>query len=613
MKKISLIILMLMAVSLASRADVTINATNFPDAKFRAYLQSEYPSGVITTAQLNERTTLEVNNMGISDMKGVEYFAQLTRLSCYGNNLTSIDVSNNTKLIYLNVFNNQLTSITGLGNCTVLEQLYLHLNNLTGINVNNHSALRTLWVRDNPDLTTLNCYRNVLTNLDVANCTALSFLRCYENPELSVIQGLASCTALTYLDCEDCAITNLSAVKSLPNMEKLYARNNSLTTLNISGLSNLSYLRVTGNNLMTKLVCSSCALTELYVTGCTALTELDCRRNSDLSSINGLADCVNLTQLICSRCDFAYLSAVSNLTKLEVLQCAWNNLTSLDLSNCPNLVYVYCNTNQIKASAMASLVASLPERPANNRGSLYVIAPYEEYEGNEITDEQIIAARNKNWRPLCSYEEGVWDFMQTINEAANVEGGNISFTNDSDYPWTVKKYGYGYYVQSGNAGVASSTSTLTAVVTAREGDYVSFDFKAWGEGSSTYWDKCSFRINGAEQISYGAYQNSDWETYSVFLFPGVNTLEWTYSKDSSVNPEGDYFAIRNVAVISSSSRGDVDGDGNVSISDVTALIDYLLSGNASAVDLGAADCDEDGNVSIADVTSLIDYLLSGSW
>ena len=62
-----------------------------------------------------------------------------------------------------------------------------------------------------------------------------------------------------------------------------------------------------------------------------------------------------------------------------------------------------------------------------------------------------------------------------------------------------------------------------------------------------------------------------------------------------------------------SLRGDVNKDGDVNISDVTALIDYLLSGNDSAIDQAAADCDMDGDVSIGDVTALIDYLLSGAW
>ena len=60
-------------------------------------------------------------------------------------------------------------------------------------------------------------------------------------------------------------------------------------------------------------------------------------------------------------------------------------------------------------------------------------------------------------------------------------------------------------------------------------------------------------------------------------------------------------------------RGDVNGDGQVSIGDVTTLIDYLLSGDASGINLAAADCNQDNGVSIGDVTALIDFLLAGSW
>jgi len=64
---------------------------------------------------------------------------------------------------------------------------------------------------------------------------------------------------------------------------------------------------------------------------------------------------------------------------------------------------------------------------------------------------------------------------------------------------------------------------------------------------------------------------------------------------------------------SSFLRGDVNGDGQVKISDVTALINYLLSGDASAINLDAADCNQNGEIKIADVTALINYLLSGTW
>ena len=56
--------------------------------------------------------------------------------------------------------------------------------------------------------------------------------------------------------------------------------------------------------------------------------------------------------------------------------------------------------------------------------------------------------------------------------------------------------------------------------------------------------------------------------------------------------------------------GDVNGDGEVSVGDLTTLIDYLLSGNATLIDEDTADVDEDGTVSINDLTALIDLLLS---
>ena len=60
-------------------------------------------------------------------------------------------------------------------------------------------------------------------------------------------------------------------------------------------------------------------------------------------------------------------------------------------------------------------------------------------------------------------------------------------------------------------------------------------------------------------------------------------------------------------------RGDVDKDGIINIADVTALIDYLLSGNAAPISVANADCDLDGVIKIDDVTVLIDYLLSNHW
>ena len=56
--------------------------------------------------------------------------------------------------------------------------------------------------------------------------------------------------------------------------------------------------------------------------------------------------------------------------------------------------------------------------------------------------------------------------------------------------------------------------------------------------------------------------------------------------------------------------GDVDHSGDVSISDVTELIDFLLGSDNGTCAI-CCDIDADGEISISDVTALIDLLLTG--
>lgn len=55
--------------------------------------------------------------------------------------------------------------------------------------------------------------------------------------------------------------------------------------------------------------------------------------------------------------------------------------------------------------------------------------------------------------------------------------------------------------------------------------------------------------------------------------------------------------------------GDVNGDGEVNIADVTRIIDVILGGEADAALLARADVNGDGEVNIGDVTKTIDLIL----
>ena len=56
--------------------------------------------------------------------------------------------------------------------------------------------------------------------------------------------------------------------------------------------------------------------------------------------------------------------------------------------------------------------------------------------------------------------------------------------------------------------------------------------------------------------------------------------------------------------------GDVDDDGEVAISDVSVLVDYLLGLPDVSINMLAADVDEDGAIEVSDLSVLIDMILN---
>ena len=141
----------------------------------------------------------------------------------------------------------------------------------------------------------------------------------------------------------------------------------------------------------------------------------------------------------------------------------------------------------------------------------------------------------------------------------------FAFNNGGSYPWAVVAPGYnsGYCMKSTNGGVASSSSTISASVEYPTDGTVSFVAQCMGEGTSTIWDKCIFEIDGVQQFCYGANQPG-WVEYSYDVEAGSHTFTWTYSKDSSVNPSGDYMQVDNVEF-----HYEGGGGGNNPITDVT--------------------------------------------
>ena len=108
--------------------DIDINKTNFPDKDFRELLLDKEANidrnqdGKLSTWEIALVQDIDVYDMEIADLTGIEYFTELKYLDCAGNHLTSLDLSRNTKLAELDAKNNTYT-ITPVNDRFYLDSL----------------------------------------------------------------------------------------------------------------------------------------------------------------------------------------------------------------------------------------------------------------------------------------------------------------------------------------------------------------------------------------------------------------------------------------------------------------------------------------------------------
>ena len=164
--------LLLTLLCVTALADAAINDTNFPDEKFRAYVLENCDTdgdGTLSDSEIAGVTFIDCAARSISSLKGIEYFSALNLLWCHSNQLTGLDVSENTALVALACNLNPLKSLDVSRN-TKLTWLCCEYNQLTGLDVGKNTALKELY-----------CSNNELTSLDISRNAELKILCCNGN------------------------------------------------------------------------------------------------------------------------------------------------------------------------------------------------------------------------------------------------------------------------------------------------------------------------------------------------------------------------------------------------------------------------------------------------
>lgn len=85
-----------------------------------------------------------VSGLGISNLKGIERFTYATDLFAANNKLTSVNITKNTKVAYLNLSNNSLAGTLDLSKCTNLRVVKYGSNKLTKVVMPSKKYLKNL-------------------------------------------------------------------------------------------------------------------------------------------------------------------------------------------------------------------------------------------------------------------------------------------------------------------------------------------------------------------------------------------------------------------------------------------------------------------------------------
>jgi Leucine-rich repeat (LRR) protein len=188
---------------------------------------------LVTSRQVGKMIYLEIGSNGAYSLKGaaqmvimgdvvpdcrltsdtVTITGDITSLDCKGDELTSLDLGNDTSLNKLNCNDNRLTALD-LSSCAKLTELHCNGDSLTALDLSRNTALKSL-----------ECDSNRIDSLDLSHNKALTSVSCKNNRITAL--GLSGCAALDQLDCGNNRLDSLD-LSGNTSLVLVDCRNNSI-------------------------------------------------------------------------------------------------------------------------------------------------------------------------------------------------------------------------------------------------------------------------------------------------------------------------------------------------------------------------------------------------
>jgi hypothetical protein len=154
-------ILFLLLISILNNT-LKAQTTYIPDDNFeQALIDLGYDDIIdnqVLTDNISSITYLNLSNKSISDLTGIEDFTSLYEFPVMNNNITSIDLSQNTELRYLYVSGNTQLSQLNTNQLPFLRDLFC-----------SNTGIISFDLSQNPNLGELTCSNTSITSLDLSN------------------------------------------------------------------------------------------------------------------------------------------------------------------------------------------------------------------------------------------------------------------------------------------------------------------------------------------------------------------------------------------------------------------------------------------------------------
>lgn len=416
--------LLLLSITLISASFINAQQTYVPDDNFEAYLENNaMGNGVpnddyVTTSNISGVSSLIIGGNSIADLTGIEDFAALSTLYCFDNQLSTLDLSQNSNLSDLRCYSNNLTVLNVSQNAG-LSTLLCFDNDILALDVS-----QSTWLTD------FSCYNNSLSTLDVTNNPALFLFMCYDNFLTSI--DVTQNPQLTNFRCYDNQITSLD-VSQNPQLTNLFCYENDLATLDVSGTSVLTDLRCYTNQLTSLDVSQSPAL-ELLLCNDNKLTALDISQNAmitDLFCQDNLLQCLNANNGLNINMDCSN----NQLNCASVLSPNWTNVNAVydaGVSFQPVCQFFLDNDVDQNATTLTAV----------QNGATY------QWIDCEVTDGAIAGETNQSYTPTSM---GYYAVEVTLNDPC---GGTYVDTSSCHF----------HYVDPGSASLIEFTSEKAQLV-----------------------------------------------------------------------------------------------------------------------------------------------------